>query len=261
MNMKTQENKTNNRFFAEDAEVYEVLVDWERRLNREEPFYRKLVEDCSAQRVLDAACGTGRHAHMLYQWGLTVEGADISEGMIEYCRLKYGENDRLQWRVRGYDRPVDQPGTFDLVVCAGNSLALASDLDTVRRAVAAMMGAVCPGGCCMVHILNLWRLPEGPTQWQKCKQEEIGGRPMILLKGVHRAGARGYVNFIKLRPEQPELDAEIDESVLLALSAEQLVDEFRTHGAAEVHLYGNYQEAPYEPPSSNDLILVAQKPK
>jgi SAM-dependent methyltransferase len=54
--------------FEDRPELYDALVDWSKRLAREEPFFRAVFEQVAARRVLDAACGTGRHA-ALFQSG------------------------------------------------------------------------------------------------------------------------------------------------------------------------------------------------
>src|SRR5512147_2226208 len=127
--------------FDEHAAVYDLLIDWPKRLANEEPFYRRLFERVGARRVLDAACGTGRHAAMFHAWGLRVEGADLSPEMIARARAGSGEPEGLRWTVRGFDQPVERPGSFDAVVCVGNSLALAPDLQTVHRALAQLFAA------------------------------------------------------------------------------------------------------------------------
>ena len=64
--------------FQDLTDVYEAMIDWPKRLAREEPFYRRWFERCGARSVLDVACGTGHHGAMFHRWGLRVEGADLS---------------------------------------------------------------------------------------------------------------------------------------------------------------------------------------
>ena len=150
------------------ADVYESLIDWPKRLNHESPFYRRLFERLHASRILDTACGTGQHAARFHQWGFVVEGADVSPAMIAAARQRHGESPQLTWQVRSFASPVPSPAEFDVVLCTGNSLALAENRDTVQQAVHAMISALRPGGCLVLHVLNLWRLPDGPCVWQKC---------------------------------------------------------------------------------------------
>jgi len=222
------------KLFEDLTDVYEALVDWPRRLAREEPFYRHWFERCHVRRVLDTACGTGQHAAMFHRWGLAVEGADVSAAMIERARSRYGEPHGLQWAVRSFDHPGSTNELFDAAICTGNSLALASDRPTVQRALQQMLDAVRPGGLVVVHLLNLWRLPDGPC------------------------GRQGFVDLVVADlAAAPEMEAE---SVpLLGLEADELEQMVRAAGASRGEFFGGYQDEPYDRQTSVDLILVARK--
>jgi SAM-dependent methyltransferase len=246
------------RVFDTDPLRYEVLVNWERRLANEGPFYRRLFDEAGVQRVLDVACGTGHHAELFNSWSLQVEGADASDAMISHCRDRLGESEKLKWVIRSFQEPCERPGSFDAVICVGNSLALSPDVETALTAVREMMAALRPGGVCVVHVLNLWRFAEGEMHWQKCLRvnDERGDR--IVLKGVYRVGSRGFVEFVEVRPDGA---GQFDSSTILALDAEALVEAAASAGAHEVELYGGYQGEPYDRATSADMILVAYRDK
>ncbi|MHC4799492.1 MAG: class I SAM-dependent methyltransferase, partial [Planctomycetota bacterium] len=143
-------SESDKSFFEDNVELYEGLVDWSKRLAREGPFYRRLFEENGVGRVLDVACGSGHHADMFHSWGLVVEGSDISEAMIAYCRDRFGESAGLSWSVRSFDETHPRPGSFDAAVCVGNSLELAGDYETVQKAIAALLGAVRSCGLCVI---------------------------------------------------------------------------------------------------------------
>ena len=177
--------------FDDLTDVYEAMIDWPKRLANEEPFYRRLIGRTGAKSVVDVACGTGRHAAMLHGRQLRVEGADVSPRMIQRAEQTFGRSETLRWVVRSFDQPVGEPGTFDLALCVGNSLALAGDLEIVRRAIREMFRAVRDGGSIVVHVLNLWCLPDGPCVWQKCRRTALPQGEVLITKGVHRCGGRG----------------------------------------------------------------------
>lgn len=246
------------KLFGDLTDVYEALVDWPRRLAREEPFYRHWFERCHVRRVLDTACGTGQHAVMFHRWGLAVEGADVSAAMIERARDRYGEPHGLQWAVRSFDQPGGANELFDAAICAGNSLALACDRATVQRALQRMLEAVRPAGLVVVHLLNLWRLPDGPCVWQKCQRVQRPPDEVLAVKGVHRNGRRGFVDLV-VTDLAGQL-AMITESVpLLGLEAEELARLVRAAGASSAEFFGGYEGEPYARQTSVDLIMVAQK--
>ena len=114
----------NMNTFNQLADIYESMIDWPNRLAAEGPFYRRWFEEIGVNRVVDAACGTGHHAAMFHDWGLEVEGADLSPRMIDKAKAAFGEPAGLRWAVRGFGDPIPAAGSWDAVVCVGNSLAL-----------------------------------------------------------------------------------------------------------------------------------------
>lgn len=238
---------------------YEALVDWEKRLANEAPFYRELFAEIGVRSVLDAACGTGHHAEMFHSWGLRVEGADISAAMIDLCRSRLGESDTLRWVVRPFDHPSELPASFDAVVCVGNSLSLAPDDDTARRAVRAMLDSLRPGGGCVVQILNIWSLPDGPMVWQRIRRVRHEDGDHILAKGIHRAGTKAWIELLDLTFSESGLQSRPESTSLLGLEADELVCAARSAGASEVDTFGDYRRAAYDRAASQDLIVVCRK--
>lgn len=77
--------------FNDVADVYEAMIAWPKRLANEGRFFRRLFDNGGVSRVVDVACGTGRHGAMFHSWGMDVEGADIGTSMIERARTNVGE--------------------------------------------------------------------------------------------------------------------------------------------------------------------------
>ena len=282
--------------FNQLADIYEAMIDWPKRLAAEEPFYRHWFQQAEVQRVVNVACGTGHHAAMFHGWGLEVEGADLSPAMIELARAKWtvalpeptatlspgtcagplpaqvpglnstncaassggGEPPGLRWTVRGFDQPIPAAGSWDAVVCVGNSLALAPDLATVRTAIARMTEALRPGGVLLVQVLNLWRLPDGPCVWQKCHRTRLPQGDVLILKGVHRCGRHGYVELAVADPGGGPLLAH-ESPRFLGLESGELEAMARQAGAAEVQFFGGYAAQPFDREASIDLVMAASK--
>jgi glycine/sarcosine N-methyltransferase len=268
--------------FDNFADVYEAMIDWPKRLAHEGPFYRRLFERAGVRRVIDVACGTGHHAAMFHSWGLQVEGADLSPAMIDRARGSFGQSQNLQWTVRGFDQPITTAEPFDAAVCVGNSLALAPDVATVERAIHQMLAAVRDRGAIVVQVLNLWRLDDGPCLWQKCQRTTLVDLPqkaepvfadagrhaverlpkppgdLLILKGVHRCGNRGYVELI-VTDLSGTTTMQNESTPFLGLEATDLERMARLAGAKTVALFGGYQDQPYDRSKSVDLLMVAEK--
>ncbi len=247
-----------NTSFDDLTDVYEAMIDWPKRLANEEPLYRRLFEEINARGVVDVACGTGRHAAMLHSWGLRVEGSDISPSMIQRAAAHFGEPPGLRWVVRGFDQPIVSTEPCDVAMCVGNSLALAPDPATVQRAIRQMLGAVREGGAVVVHVLNLWRLSDGPCMWQKCKRATLPQGEVLIVKGVHRCGRQGFVDLIVTSLEG-DVAMHTQSVRFLGMEAEQFDQMARAAGATEVLFFGGYQDQPYDRQASTDLVMVAKK--
>ncbi len=244
--------------FDQLTHIYEAMIDWPKRLAAEEPFYRHWFQEVGVKRVVDVACGTGHHAAMFQQWGLEAEGSDLSPAMIDRARATFSEPPGMHWVVRGFDQPIPGAGSWDAVVCVGNSLALAPDLAIVQTAIARMLEALRPGGVLLVQVLNLWRLPDGPCIWQKCLRTKLPQGEVLILKGVHRCDRRGYVELVVVDPSGGPLLAH-ESPTFLGLEASDLENMARQAGASQVQFFGGYAEQPFERQASVDLVMVARK--
>ncbi len=157
--------------------------------------------------------------------------------------------------MRGYEEPVRAQEPFDVVLCVGNSLAMAPDKEVVRRAVGAMTAAVRTGGAVVVHLLNVWRFPEGPGIWQKCRRADRQDGDALIVKGVHRCGSRAYAELILAPIGNPEL-MRSTHLTLVCLEAPEMEEMFRRSGARKVELHGGYDGRSYDREESVDLVLT-----
>lgn len=159
-----------------EAEVppdwYETAFDaasadmaWTDRTTAEVDRALKILKPRGDERVLDLACGSGRHAIELRSRGFSVVGADISPELIEIARGEAAAADLDVEFVLADIRELAFEEEFDLVLNLNDGAIgyLESDEEN-HRAFAVIARALLPGGRNLVQLPNVLyareRLPQ-----------------------------------------------------------------------------------------------------
>ncbi|HWT26180.1 MAG TPA: methyltransferase domain-containing protein [Solirubrobacteraceae bacterium] len=194
------------------ADVYDWLVP-EELLTPEgsaAAFAPALAELPAGARVLDCAAGTGQLAVGLALRGFAVSATDASNGMIARTRAlaaRVGAAVHAE-AVAWEDLPARPwAGTFDAVLCVGNSLVHAAGRDRRRAALAAMAGVLREGGLLLVTSRN----------WEALRAARPGLEVADAL--VDRAGGRGLVIRAWTLPEAWDARHTLDVAVAVIATA------------------------------------------
>ena len=83
-------------------------------------------------------------------------------------------------------------------------------------------------------------------------------REVLILKGVHRCGDRGYVELVVADPADGTLRLS-EATPFLGFEASALERFARDAGAKRVAFHGGYGGQPYDRQESVDLLMVAEK--
>lgn len=102
-------------------------------------------------KLLDVACGTGRHALAFADLGYEVTGTDLNDELLEVGRAAGGDRVRF---VQGDMTDLDVPGRFDLVTCLFDSIGYAQENDSVVAALRSLGRHVTPEGTVVVEFLH-----------------------------------------------------------------------------------------------------------
>lgn len=126
-------------------------------------------------RILDLACGFGRHSLLLAQKGYNVLGFDQSG---DYITIANSEAERLNLTVRfqkGDMRQLDMSEEFDAVLSLQSSLAFYDDesnTDILRR----INRALKKGGSFVLDQANVFWFASLASRWEPTVQELADGR-------------------------------------------------------------------------------------
>ena len=166
----------------------------------EQPLVESLLGDVAGLSVLDAGCGTGRHAIRMASAGAVVQAVDFSTGMLDRARRKPGSA-KVLFRVHDLAEPLPfSDGTFDRVLCS-----LVIDHIADLRGLFGEMLRVCrPSGCLVVSVMH----------------------PAMMLRGV-QARFRDTESGEEIRPASQA--HQLSDYVLAAAKAGGVLDHLSEH--------------------------------
>ncbi|HEX7344970.1 MAG TPA: class I SAM-dependent methyltransferase [bacterium] len=252
-------------FYDQLLGEYDQMMDWESRLERESPFFQKIIADYRVKTILDAGCGTGRHCFHFGSLGVeSIVGADVSEKVVELAQKRA---DAIGGDIRfvhaSFTNLADRlSGPFNLVCCLGNSISHLLTYDDLELALKNFRSLISARGVVLLHCLNWQRRlttqerffnPKGHPQPDGEKlffrfldyhDELVTMNLLIFQKESSTNGHWSYrVNSTTLRPWRSEILRMAFKDADLSVIAE----------------YGGTDMSAYSPTTSPDYVVLAKK--
>jgi 2-polyprenyl-3-methyl-5-hydroxy-6-metoxy-1,4-benzoquinol methylase len=146
-------------------------------------FLERALELTPGSRVLDVACGNGRHAVELARRGCRVTGVDLSREFLDLARqAATAANVSVEYRLSEM-RDLPATGEFDAAYCWGNSFGYL-DHAGVGAFLTALAGALRPGGLIAIDscvtaetILPTLR----PQRWHRTEDLVVLSEPHYVV--------------------------------------------------------------------------------
>lgn len=239
-------------WFAEwfDTPWYPILYG-DRDDSEAEAFIRRLhalLRDrwTTPPKVLDLACGAGRHSRVFDALGCEVTGFDLSAKSIAKARER--GPDSIQYRV-GDMRTMELDQRFDLIVNLFTSFGYFHELSDNVAVLAAVARHLEPKGCFVLDFMN--------TLYVK---EHLVDRETVTRGGIEFKIQR-YITETHI---VKEITFETDEGLhhyvekVQAISPEQLRAMLMKQSFVIRNVFGDYNLANFAPQSSPRVILLAQ---
>jgi len=250
--------------FSDD---YDRFVNWNNRLVFEMPFLQAQLNSAAAGRVLDAACGTGQHAIALAKTGFKPAGADLSAEMIQHARRNAREMGQLVpfeavgfgGLARAFEHSPLFP--FDAVLCLGNSLPHVLSAEELHRALADFAACLRPRGTFIMQNRNFDAVMSTRARWMEPQAHREGETERIFLR-FYDYEPDGLITFNILtlkREGQGAWQQKVSASRLRPLLQAELGGALEAIGFGEVQWFGSLAGEPFNPASSGNLVVVAQK--
>ncbi|MDQ3995666.1 MAG: methyltransferase domain-containing protein [Gemmatimonadota bacterium] len=161
-------------------------------------------------RVLDVACGQGRHAHLFAEAGLDVDGVDYSEDLLSHARAR-GTGPSLRYtRADMRSLPAEWSGRFDAVVSLSTSFGFFRDPSDDVVAIGEFARVLRPGAALLWHgasrdgviarflARDWWTTADGTTIAQERTFDPLSGLLRVESRWSGRAGDVTRVHELRL---------------------------------------------------------------
>lgn len=134
--------------YSQSAEFYDLLHSAQKDYAAEASVVAGLIREVNltAKRVLDAACGTGRHAEQLTQLGFAVDGFDLEPTFVAMAANRCPSGQVSVADMVTFDLGRE----YDAVVCLFSSIGYVRTVAALNSTLARMAKHLAPGGAVIV---------------------------------------------------------------------------------------------------------------
>ncbi len=232
-----------------DTEYYHLL--YKHRDDKEAiNFINNLVEVLQLKKdskVLDVACGKGRHAHYLNTLGMDVTGIDLSEQSIN-CANNFA-NSKLHFKVWDM-RTQFADSEFDVVVNLFSSFGYFEDNNEDLKVIQALHGSLKNQGLLILDYMN----PEKIVKDMKSREIIDRGEIQFHIKKKIENGF--IVKTIEFLNNGEDLHFQ---ERLKIIKPEVFLSMFKQAGFEQQFIFGNYDLQPFMASESPRQIWVMKK--
>lgn len=237
------------------ADYYEVFSDGPKRLEREGPLLRELLERTPGKRVVDMACGSGLHARFFADVGARVSAFDIAREMIQLAQTK-GDAERIDYRVS--DMRSIMGGPWDLALCLGNSMSLLPTASAVQETFNTTAACLKPGSLFLVQILN-YSSKDMQAPRHRIERKDIAGVSITGIKNLVPDGDHTLLAMAFFAHKGNKVERVCETSMLQHLDLQQLSAAANAAGLELVDSYGGYDKTDFDVDLSSDLLAIFGK--
>ena len=247
MNKKTiiDSNKDYNNWF--DSSYYHILYD-NRDYNEAKEFVKTILNHLKLKKnskILDAACGKGRHSIEIEKFGYKVTGIDLSKNSIR--EAKKNENKNLNFLIHDISVPMNEKydAVFNLFTSFGYH-DKKKDLDVLNAIEINLKN----NGIGIIDFFNINRV-----------KNELVEKEIIVKKDIKfnitRKVNKNYVSK-NITFEDNQTSYKYNESVN-ALSLKEFEEYFSKTNLEILEVFGDYNLKEFKTNVSPRLIILFQK--
>ncbi|WP_121665614.1 class I SAM-dependent methyltransferase [Mesonia aquimarina] len=230
-----------------DTDFYHILYR-DRGYQEAQDFMQNLVDFLQLEKkakLLDLACGKGRHSIYLHKLGYNVTGVDLSKNSI--AEAKTHEKQGLDFQVHDMCKPL--PEKFDAVFNLFTSFGYFEKEESNLNTIKAIKQELKPNGFGVIDFMNVEKVITNLVP------EETKS-----VKGIDFNISRWVENGFIFKRIQFEAEGDQHDYIerVKALRLEDFKDYFKKAGINLKHTLGDYDLHEFDEKKSDRLILIFQ---
>jgi SAM-dependent methyltransferase len=198
-------------------------------------------------RILDLACGKGRHAKYLNSLGMDVTGVDLSQNSIQFAQQF--SNERLQFHVHDM-REVLNLGNFDIVLNLFTSFGYFDSLDENLKVLNAIHTILPENGILLLDFFNATKVISNLCPFEIKTEDGIDFHIRKEYDGKH------IFKHIEFQDNNEKYH--FTERVQ-ALKKEDFIELLNQSAFELKSVHGNFQLEEFNEEHSDRCIIIAQK--
>ncbi len=244
--------------------VYDRSINWDARLGRELPFILNALSESGGNRILDMACGSGRHSVALALKGADVVGFDSSTAMIQAAKELAAENGvEIRFMVADMTNlETILKEKFDLIICLGNSLALVPALQEAKNLLSAVHSRLNSDGVFVAQVLNFEQIKKTKSRFFQPKGGVTSEGNLVIFARFfnhlepEESTTLVLTSFVKSSEGWSTI---ISSQSVLQLDQEVLTQAVRAAGFGQFEAYSDYGGNPFASTEHRNLVIKARK--
>ena len=204
-------------------------------------------------RVLDLACGQGRHAVLLAKRGIDVTGQDQSAEYLQDARAAAERHGVDLPLVNSDMRTIPFEGQFDAVLSMFTSFGYFESEADNRRVLTEICNALKPDGHLLIDLVNReWVIANNqPTE----RRVNSDGTVVLERRELNLQTSRNHVTFTFVDRNGKRRESVGHQIRLYTLT--EIIQMMAGAGLTYVRVYGGFDSEPYTP-STRRMIVVAR---
>jgi len=213
-------------------------------------FLRNLLNKIKAPekaKILDLACGRGRHSRFLSSLGFNVTGSDLSPSSIEWAK-KY-ESDHLHFLVQDMREPIEG-GHFNCIFNLFTSFGYFTNRNDNIKVLSSVHKMLNKEGCFVIDFLNVAKIIDSLIE-KECKRVEG------LDFSIERRVENGMI-IKEIRFEDAGVQFQFTEKVQ-AFCLNDFKSMLSESGFIIKGIFGDYNMNVFDEELSDRLILICKK--